>query len=197
MNKLSSKIVGLLFIAMTFFLIGNNVQAQSTTSKVVNFFEDYADEDDFTTVYIASKMFELIARLDVEDEDEAEALEVIQNLKGIRILVYSPESDETAESFKPKSSWSYDPQSLYQKINKKIPSNFYEELMTIKSEASNVRFLIKEGAGGIIHELLMVVGTEDTFVFMSIVGDIDLNKISSIANKVEVDGLEYLEEIED
>lgn len=197
MNKLASKIFGLLLIAMTFFLINNNVQAQTTTSKVVNFFEDYAGEEDFTTVYISSKMFELIAKLDVEDEDEAEALEVVQSLKGIRILVYSPESDEEDDDFKPKSLWQHNPQTLYQKINNKIPGDFYEELMLIKSDDSDVRFLVKEGKAGLIEELLMVVGTEDTFVFMSIVGNIDLDKISSIADEVEIDGLEYLEQIEE
>lgn len=200
MNKLASKILGLLLVAMTFFLIDNNIQAQSsTTSNVVNFFEDYSGEDDFTTVYISSKMFELIAKLDVEDSDEAEALSVVQDLKGIRILVYSPggDEDDEGETIKPKSLWKYNPQTLYQKINKKIPSNFYEELMIVKSEDSNVRFLVKEGVSGVIEELLMVVGTEDTFVFMSLVGNIDLNKISSIADKVDVDGLEYLDQIEE
>jgi len=56
--------------------------------------------------------------------------------------------------------------------------------------------MIKESSPGVIDELLMLVGEESTFVFMSIVGKIDLKRISKLANSVDVKGLDHLEALD-
>ena len=55
-----------------------------------------------------------------------------------------------------------------------------------------MRFVTKEN-NGIISELLLLVGGKDEFVMMSFVGNIDLDKISKLAKKLDIDGAEYLE----
>ena len=178
----------------------NHLEAQTATADVVDFFDDYAGKDGFTTVYISPKMFELISHFDASDPEAQQALEAVRNLKGIRILVYSPDDGEDEDgNSRPiaKSDWLYEPHQLYNNINGKIPDSYYEELMMVKSEDSDVRFMVKESNPGTIEELLMVVGTDSSFVFMSLVGTIDLQNISKIANSVDIDGFEHLEKLEE
>jgi hypothetical protein len=67
--------------------------------------------------------------------------------------------------------------------------------MTVRDEGTNVEFLVKD-TGDIINELLLLVGG-DEFVMMSFVGNIDLDKISKLANSLDIDGAQHLDKLED
>lgn len=154
-------------------------QAQAQQDAISKYFEQYVDDENFTVVYISSKMFEMLAQLDLEDEDADEVVQVMKDLKGLRILV----RDEGGKPF-------------YDEAIKKINFNEYEELMTVRSDGENVKFVVKED-GDKITELLMLVGGKDNFVLMSFTGIIDLQKISSLAEDVDIDidELDYLEKM--
>jgi len=42
----------------------------------------------------------------------------------------------------------------------------------------------------------LLVGSEDSFVFISLMGNIDLKKLSALSKSMDVEGLDYLEELE-
>jgi hypothetical protein len=50
--------------------------------------------------------------------------------------------------------------------------------------------------GSIIEELLLLVGSPDEFVLLSLTGKIDLDKISELSNTLDVQGLEHLDKLE-
>jgi hypothetical protein len=50
--------------------------------------------------------------------------------------------------------------------------------------------------GNIIEELLLLVGSPDEFVLLSLTGKIDLDKISELSNTLDVQGLEHLDKLE-
>ena len=68
--------------------------------------------------------------------------------------------------------------------------------MTVKDKGDNVKFLTK-GNGDVVDELLLLVGGADDFVLMSFVGKLDLNKISKLANKLDIQGSEHLDKLKD
>ena len=68
--------------------------------------------------------------------------------------------------------------------------------MSVRSEDTDMKFLIKE-KGKIISELLMVMGGNDEFFIISLVGDIDLKQIARLSKGMDIDGLENLEKIGD
>lgn len=166
-----------LLVAVASLAMPNQVQAQN--DAITKYFDKYMDDESFTVVYISSKMFEMFAKLDADVDEELKA--VIKDLKGLRILV----RDEGGLKY-------------YKEAIKKIDFNKYEELMTVRDEGTNVKFVVRE-EGDIIKELLLIVGGEDEFVLMSFMGKIDLAKISKLAKGLEldIDGLEHLEKIDD
>ena len=82
------------------------------------------------------------------------------------------------------------------KAVKKVSGNGYEELMKVKDARENMKFMIKE-KDGIINELVMVVGGKESFIIMSLYGEIDLKKISKLSKSMKIKGMEHLRKLDD
>ncbi len=172
------KYLSLLIIVLTGFLSPLNAQSDA----ISKYFDQYVNDQRFTVVYISPKMFEILGKLDLEElqDDEAQAvMEVVKELKGLRVL--------TTE---------VTPLKFYEEAKAKIKTSEYEILLTVRDEEENVQFLIKD-EGNTINELLLLVGGEDEFVMLSFMGNIDLNKISQLARKLDVKGVEHLDKLDE
>lgn len=147
-------------------------------SPVDELFERYDGKDGFTSVYISSKMFSLLARLDTED---AEFRNLVTRIKSIRILSIDSAKNVSGLNFS---------SDLLPKLNR----TGFEELMTVREENGEVRFMIRE-VGGKIAELVMVTGGHGSSV-VSIRGDLDLKTIASLSDSMGIEELEGLEKVE-
>lgn len=166
------KIIVIVVLMVT--LIAAN--GQDVISK---FFSKYQDDESFTNVNISSKMFGLFTQMDAEDPEDKEVLEAISKLKGLKII-----AKQNARNSR----------ELFKEAFTLIPKDF-EELMTVRDKDKDMKFMIKEN-GGKITEMVMVVGGNEEFMIMSIFGDIDLKQISRIGTKMNVKGLEHLQNMD-
>ncbi|HNU42177.1 MAG TPA: DUF4252 domain-containing protein, partial [Cyclobacteriaceae bacterium] len=149
------------------------VQAQDAVSK---FFTKYQNDESFSQVNISSKMFSLMANLDVENPEDKEVVDMISKIKGLRILA----KEEARNS-----------RELYKEALALIPQKDFEELMTVRDKDKDMKFFIKE-AGGKVSELVMVAGGNEEFMVLSLFGEIDLKQVSKISKKMNIEGLENL-----
>lgn len=166
------KIVAIVVLAVTF----SATQAQDVISR---FFTKYQNDETFTNVNISSKMFGLFTQMDVENPDDQAVLDAISKLKGLKIL-----AKENARNSR----------ELYKEALGLIPNNF-EELMSVRDKDKDMKFMIQE-KGGKISEMLMVVGGNEEFMILSIYGEIDLKQISRIGSKMNIKGLENLQNMD-
>ena len=156
----------------------NGAFAQDAISK---FFTKYQGDESFSQVTVSSKMFSLFTNMEAKTAEDKEVLEAISKLKGLRILGKENTSDA---------------RSLYKEAFSLIPKNEFEELMSVRDKDQDMKFLIKE-SGGKISELVMIMGSTDDFMVMSLYGEIDLKQVSRIGHKMNVGGLENLEKLEE
>lgn len=168
------KIIALLL--MTTVSMGVYAQGEA----INKFFTKYATDESFTTATISSKMFSLITNMEAETPEDKELIEAISKLKGLKVLGKENTSDARA---------------LYKEAFGLIGKD-YEELMAVRDKDKDMKFYIRE-SGGKVSELLMVMGGTDDFMLLSLYGEIDLKQISRIGRKMNVDGLEKLENIHD
>jgi len=155
------------------------LSATAQDDAITKYFNKYQDDERFTMVSISPKMFQMIAQM-AEEEADPETLEMLQQLKGLKIL--------TTEN---------DPGSFYKEAISMIDTNEYEELMTVREKDQNIQFLVKDQEGGnIVNELLLLVGGDNDFVLMSFVGKIQLDKIAQLAKNMDIDGVKHLEKLE-
>ena len=156
------------------------VGAFAQNDAITKFFNKYATDDSFTQVTVSDKMFSLFTNLEADTPEDKELLDAISKLDGLRILA----KDDTREA-----------RELYKEAFSLIPAADYEELMSVRDENKDMKFMIRE-KGGRISELLMVMGGADEFMVLSVFGDIDLKQISRIGRKMNVSGLDKLENID-
>ena len=164
---------------ITMLLLSISVQAQN--DAIAKYFDKYLDDENFTVVYVSGKMFDMIAKIDIEElhDEEAQAvMDIAKDIKGLRVLVTD-----------------VNPKQYYSEARKLVNSNDgYEVLLTVRDKGDNVNFWIKE-TSNVIEELFLLVGGEDEFVLVSFLGKLDLNKIAQLADKIDVEGAEHLEKI--
>ena len=168
------------YVSIIILCIGILNSTFGQVDAISKYFDQYVEDDRFTMVYISPKMFELITKLDLDemkDEEAAMVLDIVSDLKGLRVL--------TTE---------FTPIEFYKEAVNKINMDEYELLLSVRDKGDNVRFVIKDD-GNIINELLLLVGGSDEFVMVSFVGKIDLNKISELSKVIDIDGAEHLEKI--
>jgi len=163
-------------------LVAAAVSASAQSSDAITkFFNKYANDESFTQVTVSSKMFSMFTNMEVEKPEDKEVLNAISKLKGLRIL----QKDDSLKA-----------RALYKEALSLVPMKEYEELMSVRNEDNNIKFLIKE-SGGKISELLMIMGGRKEFMIMSLFGEIDLKQVSHIGSKMNVGGLENLQHMDD
>ncbi len=159
-------------------IVAINLWSQSPADKV---FDKYSGAEGFTTVYITKYMFDLFK--DVENNDVSDEMqEAISRLNSIKILA-TDDDPETKTSI-----------NLYDEVMKNLPQEEYKELMVIKEKDENVRFLVREKDNKVV-ELLLLVGSPDESVMISIQGDIDMKNIAKITKSLNIEGMEKLEKM--
>lgn len=174
------KIKNILTTVFALILCISFLQAQDAIDK---YFNQYTDNSDFTSIVVSSKMFELFANIQTESADNTDFKEAIKGLKGIRILSYDRNDFPDAMVID------------YKNALKKVGPE-YEVLMSIDDKDEKVRFYILENNEE-IKELFMIVGGKGNLFLMSLVGDIDLARMSRLSKKMNIGGMNYLENLDE
>lgn len=155
-------------------LLANAAAGLSQQDAILKYFSKYIDDPTFSAVYISPKMFDMVARIEIEDMDP-EVQEVIRSMKGLRILQTETKAMQR-----------------YNEALQCINPQEYEPLMTARDGGENIRFMVRE-KGNLVEELLMMVGGADNFALLSFIGNIDLKKIGKLAKALDIENLERLE----
>jgi len=168
-----------IILILLLVIAGARLSAQGQGSAIDRFFQKYEEDRSFTLVSVTPKMFSMFSKLDINTGEGQQFMQVIKKLRGLRILA----KEDTKEG--PR---------LYREAAAFLTKDM-EELMTVRDDKTDLKFMVKENAKGNIAELIMLVGSDDEFVAMSLVGDIDLNEISQIAGNMNIHGMENLKKL--
>jgi hypothetical protein len=123
----------------------------------------------------------MISKVQSDDEEWNQMREVVKDLGGLRVLA----ADSVANGLE-----------LFNEAISKIPVQEYDELVTVRDGDEHVRIWTRENKSDtVIEELLLLVGAPDEFVMLSLMGKIDLAKISGLAETLDVEGIEHLDKL--
>lgn len=167
-------------LTMLFLMSTQLVIAQS--SSAIALFDKYGGKDGYTTVSISKELFGMFASLDDTDPDMAEVKSMMEQLEGIKILMYESEDANDAELVR------------FRGEVKKLQVDGFSELMVVKQTGEEVKFLSKK-KGDKIGELLLVINSEKEAGFIVISGNIDMNTIGKLSKTMNFEGMDNLEKL--
>lgn len=145
-------------------------------------FDKLEDSDKIGTVTISKGMLGIVANMSIDDADEEtqEFLDLAKSINEIKVFV---SEDKTASQKMKATAKGY------------IKSSKMESLMKVKDDGSEVNFYVMEGKDSDhVSEMVMLVtdmekksGKMDfETVLVTMTGDIDLTKIGSLVNKMNL-----------
>lgn len=167
-----------LVVILTMSVLAVSVQAQN--DAISKYFGKYADDESFSHVTVSGKMFQMINSIEVEDDEDRALVESLGKIKGVKALFAEKDVDGA---------------KMYKEAIGLIDGKGYEELMSIKDQDKDIKFMIKE-KGNKIDELFMVMGGDNEFGLVSIVGDgIDINQLYKLSKNLGLSEFGHLEKM--
>ncbi|SDE66201.1 protein of unknown function [Pricia antarctica] len=150
-------------------------------------FDKYEDSDQVTFVAMQPKMFQMLGKMSVssDDPEAADFFKLVNSITSFKVI-----TTENAKISKDIDSW----------VTTRLKGSAYEELMRVKDGGSNVKFYVKEGKDADhVKELLMFVtglqeadididGRKIETVLLSLTGDINLQEIAKLTDKMDLPG---------
>lgn len=146
-------------------------------------FDKYEDMDKVGAVIINKGLINLLSSIDMDEADKEarKFMEVAQGIDGIKVFMTE---DKTVS------------EDMRSTVSKYLKSASLEEMMRVKDKDTQVKFYVRNGKkDSHVRELLMFVsgvqeknidvhGRKFESVLVSMTGDIDLNKIGALTNKM-------------
>lgn len=150
-------------------------------------FDKYEDSDQVTFVAMQPKMFQMLGKMSVssDDPEAKEFFNLVNSITSFKVI-----TTENSKISTDIDTW----------VSTRLKSSAYEELMRVKDGDSNVKFYVKEGKDDDhVKELLMfVTGLKDSnievdgrnfeTVLLSLTGDINLQDIGKLTDKMDLPG---------
>ena len=150
-------------------------------------FDKYEDSDQVTFVAMQPKMFQMLGKMSVssDDPEAADFFKLVNSITSFKVI-----TTENSKISKDIDGW----------VTTRLKSSAYEELMRVKDGGSDVKFYVKEGKDADhVKELLMfVTGLQDAnididgrkieTVLLSLTGDINLQEIAKLTDKMDLPG---------
>lgn len=168
--------------ALTMLLLMSAQLLNAQNSSAIALFDKYGGKDGYTTVSISKELFGMFADMDSDDPDMKEVKAMMEQLDGIKILMYEPKDSNDAELARFKGEIS------------KLQTGGYTELMVVKQTGEEVKFLVQK-KGDKIGELLLVINSEDEAGFITITGTIDMNTIGKLSKTMNFEGMDKLDKL--
>lgn len=153
-------------------------------------FKKYEDMKNVDAMVMTSKMFKMLAKVDLSegDQESLQYMQLIENLDEIRMFTSADHQVRT---------------QMARDVENYLKRGSLEELMSVNEKNKNVRFYSKPGKNdSVVSELFMFMEgkqeeEEDPIsVILSITGDIDLSQLSRLTEDLKIPGAKELKNLQ-
>ncbi len=167
MNLKSMIILGL--ISMT---LSSTCVAANDPVAFKEFYNKYKSEDGFISVNVPIGLIGLFVNSEDQDLND-----LMDNIDDIHFLIYNGESRNGSQ--------------LAGELKDKLKPRWYRDFMIENEGDEKIEFKVRADRK-LIHEVVMIVSSNDTFVVMSIVGEITPEQVKELSKSIDLDGINGL-----
>jgi len=163
-KTLKTFIMKRLFTIALMALFTLTISAQSTIDKLFN---KYRGVEGFTTVTVNGNLLKMLA--DIDDEEDEDLMKFADKFTSIRIL--AQEDDDM------------DVDNFYDAVIDEVNRGGYEEMVTINSDGSDVKIMVKAD-GKVFTEFLLIAGGDDN-ALIQIKGRLSMEEVKEMSKSIE------------
>ena len=168
---------GLIFLVITAVLLILNSSCQNNQGKAArDIFEKYEGHEGIYIFRIPPGLVNLL----LDESGETDLVELLAEMEMIKVIICD------------KSTGSEKRDIILEDFNQKLSEENFEDLLMINNSDHSVRFKIHENETGNIDEIMMLMKEEDSFLGLSIVGNLTYDQISMLTDKVKIDDFRNL-----
>ena len=166
----------IIIIAVVLF----NGAAFAQLKDVHKIFDKYQEAEGITSIKVAKPMFNMLSKLDIQDEDLQKIKPLLAKVNSINILISGGDKllKNVAELKEFSLQQGQAPAGLQNEINLAVKKLNLEELVTINSSGRKIKLLTIGSSGDILHTLLLSITGSDQNVLMLLDGDIPMAELS-------------------
>jgi hypothetical protein len=135
-------------------------------------FEQYAGE---AGVYIFRIPPGLIS-IFINAEENPELKQSLRNMKMIKVLIFDQ-----------SNAGKLDKQDILQAFTEKMEENQFGDLLLASEGEQVIRIKYREDEEGIIQEMMILVSEEESFLGLSMVGEINLDQLTEVARSLKIE----------
>lgn len=141
--------------------------ANAQIAKLDQIFEQYKEGKGVTSIKIAKPMFSMLKKLKLGEEELNQIRPLLANINSIKMLIVEDSNDEYLKT----------------EVSKAFAALKYEELVSINSDGSKIRFLTENSESDNLNNLLLSIVADDSVIFMILDGKLRLEDISNLVNQ--------------
>jgi len=145
-------------------------------------YEHYLDQEEVTHVYISGKLFDFASTIaaGIDDDEVKELSEFASKIKSFSLIKVPNSANAKAEYAKGIDYVGED----------------YDELMRVRDDGSKFAIFVDE-EDDVVYEVVGIGISDGEFIALSLVGEMDLNKIAEFVSKADSDMFEPLKRMEE
>lgn len=135
-------------------------------------FEQYAGE---AGVYIFRIPPGLIG-IFVNAGENPELKQSLRNMEMIKVMIFDQ-----------NNRGKLDKQEILQTFNEKLDENQFNDLLLASEGEQVIRIKYREDEEGVVREMMILITEEETFLGLSMVGEINLDQLTHVARSLEIE----------
>lgn len=166
-----------LIIIVAIFLSSTAFAQLSDVHKI---FDKYQEVEGITSIKVGKPMFNLLNKLNIQDEDLQKIKPLLGKVNSINILISGgTKLLDSLINIKPGLiKQGVNPIGLQNEINLAVKKLNYEELVTVNSSGRKIKLMTVNSSGNMLHNLLLSITGADQNVLMLLDGEIPMDQVS-------------------
>ena len=154
-------------------------------NDVHKIFDKYQDVEGITSIKVGKPMFNLLNKLNIQDEDLQKIKPLLGKVNSINILISGADKllDSLADIKPGLIKQGQSPVGLQNEINLAVKNLNYEQLITINSSGRKIKLMTVNSTSEILHNLLLSITGSDENVLMLLDGEIPMNELNKFISE--------------
>ena len=144
-------------------------------------FDRYQGSEGVTSIKIAKPMFGMLDKLNINDSELNQVKPLLSKINGLKILILEKPDSSSINSANRSKFNNY--LNLQSQISKAVSNLNYEELMSVNSKDSKIKFLSAKSNGEMLDDLLLNISSEGNQILMMLDGKISMEDVNRLVNE--------------